>query len=356
MNPVREYLKETFQRVPPAKQKLYAQLDFVDSIVRKYREHIDQQASMITNDTALAESLRKELERQAEGLDEQLATAKRELDRVFEGVEQRGRDFIRENLTIQRAGRALNETEMRADFEKQVVNGAINQITNISEQYVNAVVDNSRRYWRSILDRLTELETNLSQDPGSVDASGYAEQRAALQEAIAIADRELKSYTDQSLAEDLRNTFRTNLIGFSAGFTAMLGGAIAVALGVAAPGAVTATAGAVIAAVIVGPALLVGGLSAAALYWRKLKRDAVRELETRLETLRNSYHQAMVDLTHRERTRLLQYGQQILAPVFSQLSVMNERYTQQKAALDEVGERSRKLRAEIDAITIITEE
>jgi len=356
MNPVREYLKETFQRVPPAKQKLYAQLDFVDSIVRKYREHIDQQASMITNDAALAESLRKELERQAEGLDEQLATAKRELDRVFEGVEQRGRDFIRENLTIQRAGRALNETEMRADFEKQVVNGAINQITNISEQYVNAVVDNSRRYWRSILDRLTELETNLSQDPGAVDASGYAEQRAALQEAIAIADRELKSYTDQSLAEDLRNTFRTNLIGFSAGFTAMLGGAIAVALGVAAPGAVTATAGAVIAAVIVGPALLVGGLSAAALYWRKLKRDAVRELETRLETLRNSYHQAMVDLTHRERTRLLQYGQQILAPVFSQLSVMNERYTQQKAALDEVGERSRKLRAEIDAITIITEE
>src|SRR5690606_38136271 len=303
MNAVREYLKETFQRVPPAKQKLYAQLDFVDSIVRKYREQIDQQSSMITNDTALAESLRKELERQAEGLDDQLATAKRDLDRGFEGVAQRGRDFIRENLTIQRASRALNETEMRADFEKQVVDGAINQLTNVSEQYVNAVVDNSRRYWRNILDRLTELETNLSQDPGSVDASGYAEQRAALQEAIAIADRELKSYTDQSLAEDLRNTFRTNLIGFSAGFTAMLGGAIAVALGVAAPGAVTATAGAVIAAVIVGPALLVGGLSAAALYWRKLKRDAITELKTRLDTLRHSYHQAMVDLTHRERTR-----------------------------------------------------
>lgn len=356
MNPVREYLKETFERVPPAKQKLYAQLDFVDSIVRKYREQIEQQTGMISNDTALAESLRKQLERQAEGLDDQLATAKRELDRVFEGLQQRGRDFIRENLTIQHAGRALNQEEMRADFEQQVVGGAITQITDISEQYVNAVVDNSRRYWRDILDRLTELETRLSQDPGAVDASGYAEQRAALQEAIAIADRELKSYTDQNLAESLRQTFRTNLIGFSAGFTAMLGGAIAVALGVAAPGAVTATAGAVIAAVIVGPALLVGGLSAAALYWRKLKNDAIKELDTRLDTLRQSYHQAMVDLTHRERTRLLQYGQQILAPVFSQLSVMNERYAQYKAALDELGERSQKLRADIDAITIITEE
>ena len=356
MNPVREYLKETFERVPPAKQKLYAQLDFVDSIVRKYREQIEQQTGMISNDTALAESLRKQLERQAEGLDDQLATAKRELDRVFEGLQQRGRDFIRENLTIQHAGRALNQEEMRADFEQQVVGGAITQITDISEQYVNAVVDNSRRYWRDILDRLTELETRLSQDPGAVDASGYAEQRAALQEAIAIADRELKSYTDQNLAESLRQTFRANLIGFSAGFTAMLGGAIAVALGVAAPGAVTATAGAVIAAVIVGPALLVGGLSAAALYWRKLKNDAIKELDTRLDTLRQSYHQAMVDLTHRERTRLLQYGQQILAPVFSQLSVMNERYAQYKAALDELGERSQKLRADIDAITIITEE
>lgn len=356
MNPVREYLREIFERVPPAKQKLYAQLDFVDSIVRKYREQIEQQTGLITNDTALAESLHKELERQAEGLDDQLGTAKRELDRVFEGLQQRGEAFIRENLTIQKAGRALNENEMRADFEKQVVDGAINQITNISEQYVNAVVDNSRRYWRGILDRLTELETNLNQDPGAVDASGYAEQRSALQEAIAIADRELKSYTDQNLAEDLRNTFRSNLIGFSAGFTAMLGGAIAVALGVAAPGAVTATAGAVIAAVIVGPALLVGGLSAAALYWRKLKRDAITELKTRLDTLRHSYHQAMVDLTHRERTRLLQYGQQILAPVFSQLSVMSERYTQQKAALNEVGERSHGLREDIDAITIITEE
>ncbi len=356
MNPVRDYLRQTFERVPPAKQKLYAQLDFVDSIVRKYRDYIEQQVGLVSNDTALAESLRKELERQAESLDDQLATAKRELDRVFDGLKERGRAFIRENLTLQRASRALNQDEMQADFERQVVGSAIDQITTISEQYVNAVVDNSRRYWRSILDRLTELQTRLDQEASAVDASGYAEQRAALQEAIAIADRELKSYTDQGLAENLRHTFRTNLIGFSAGFTAMLGGAIAVALGVAAPGAVTATAGAVIAAVVVGPALLIGGLSAAALYWRKLKRDAINELDSRLDALSASYHQAMVDLTHRERNRLLQYGQQILAPVFSQLSVLNDRYIQQKAALAEIEERSRALRRDIDAITIITEE
>ena len=97
---------------------------------------------------------------------------------------------------------------MREEFEKQVVGNALDQITRVSEQYVNAVVDNSRRYWRSIIDRLTELETVCSNNVAPVDATGYAEQRAALQEAIAIADSELKSYTDNSLAENLRDTFR----------------------------------------------------------------------------------------------------------------------------------------------------
>jgi len=55
-----------------------------------------------------------------------------------------------------------------------------------------------------------------------------------------------------------------------------------VILGLAAPGAVTATAGALVATVIVGPALLVGGGAAAMLYWRKIKRDASTELDKRL--------------------------------------------------------------------------
>jgi hypothetical protein len=165
----------------------------------------------------------------------------------------------------------------------------------------------------------------------------------------------LKSYTDDSLAENLRNTFRANLVGFTAGFTAALGGILAVVLGVAAHGAVLTTAGGILGALVVGPALLVGGGAAAMLYWRKIKRDANQELEQRLEALQKSYHEAMADLTHRERSRLLQYGQQILSPVFSQLSVLSNLYQTQRAALREKEEQSTQLRHEIDSIEIITE-
>lgn len=355
INAVREHLRGIFERVPPAKQKLYAQLDFVDSVIRKHSAALERHIDLITSDTARAQDLRRELEEQAGSLDEQLATARRQLDAVFQGLKERGRAYIEQNLTLQRATRTLDRDEMRQEFERQVVGQALDQITAISEQYVNAVVDHSRRYWRSILDRLTHLESQLSQEIGSVDATGYAEQRAALQDAISIADAELKSYTDESLAENLRNLFRGNLVRFSAGFTAVVGGILAMVLGVAAPGAVTAAVGATLATLVVGPALLVGGGAAAMLYWRRLKRDAIRELETRLDALQQSYHEAMLDLTNRERNRLLQYGQQILSPVFSQLSVLGERYRAQYDTLQEKAAQSQQLRKDIDQIEIIAE-
>lgn len=356
MNAVREYLRTTFERVPPAKQKLYAQLDFVESMIRKYVAVLEAQIALVSGDTALTENLREELARQAGTLDEQLAMAQRELDRVFATMRERGQQFIRQHLTLQHAPRMLDREAMRAIFEREVVGNAPDQITAISEQYANEVVDSSRRYWRSILDRLTALQTSLDREIGGVDASGYAEQRAALQAAIAVADAELKSYTGDSLVENLRQTFRSNLLGFSTGFTAALGGIVAVVLGVAAKGAVTAAVGSMVATFVVGPTLLVGGGAAAVLYWRKIKRDAGHELESRLSALQASYHQAMVDLTHRERNRLLQVGQQILAPVFSQLSVLNDRYMAQKNALQQSAAEARALRELIDAIEIVPAE
>lgn len=352
MNDLRAHLKDTFGRVPPAKQKLYTQLDFVDSVIKHNVDALEHQVALITSDTALAESLRKELQQQADSLDEHLRIAQRDLDRVFADLRLRGEQFIQERLSVQRAVQTLDRDAMRQEFEKQVVGNALERITAISEEYVNQVVDNSRRYWRSILNRLTELETMLSQEVGSIDATGYAEQRAALQEAIAIADAELKSYTDNSLAENLRSTFRTNLVGFSTGFTALLGGIIAVVLGIAAPGTVTAAIGSALATLVVGPALLVGGGAAAMLYWRKIKRDALAELDQRLTALQKSYTEAMVELTNREGSRLVQYGQQILSPVFSQLTVLQQRYEEQRSTLQTHAAESRALREELDRIEV----
>ncbi|MCQ3929815.1 MAG: hypothetical protein DPW16_05105 [Chloroflexi bacterium] len=355
MNNLQDYLRDTFTRVPPAKQKLVAQVDFADSIMRKYQGKVGEKLSLIGADRQYAEQLRAELEKQAELLAEQLNTTMRELDRIFDTLLNRGRDFVNKHLTLGRSLRPPDREAMRQKFEKEVIGTSLDQISRLSEDYVSAVVDSSRRYWRSIIDRLNKLEALIEQEVGGVDAASYADQRAALQQAIAIADTELKTYTEDNLAESLRDTFATNMFGFTASVTGLLGGIAAIIVGSAAPGAITATVVGVLGAMVVGPVMAVGGMGGVLLYGRKLRHDAIDELETRLEKLRDSYRQSLVDMTDRERARLLQYGQQILSPVFSHLEVIAKKYQDQKGALEELQKVSADLHREIDALQVTIE-
>lgn len=349
---VREHLRQIFERIPPAKQKLEAQLDFADSIIKKYQDMVNKRLTLVGADKSYVEQLQSELAAQATGLNQQLDTTMKELDRVFEGLKSRGREFVSKHLTLGAGLRAPDKDQIRQQFEKEVVGTSIDQIADISENYVGAVVDSSRRYWRNIIDRLNKLEALVEQEIGTPDAGSYAEQRVALQEAIAIADAELKTYTERNLAESLRDTFATNMLGFTASIAGLVGGILAIAAGIAAQGAITATLGGILGAVVVGPVLAVAGGAGVLLYGTKLRRDANKELVERLDALRESYRQSLQDMTDRERARLLQYGQQILSPVFSQIDVLVERYGQQSETLAEMKARSAQLRDELDNILV----
>ncbi len=352
MDAVREHLRQTFERVPPAKQKLTAQLDFADSMLKSYTTHLDERLNLVGADRSYVEQLQTELTAQADSLSKQLDTTMSELDRVFDSLLVRGRTFVSKNLTLGAGLRAPDKDEIRTKFEKEVVSTSLNQIADISENYVGAVVDSSRRYWRNIIERLNKLEALMEQEVGKPDAGSYAEQRVALQEAIAIADKELKTYTEHNLAESLRENFATNMRGFTTSLVGLIAGVLAIVAGVAVAGPVTASAVGVIGAVIAGPILAVGGTAGVLMYGQKLRRDANKELEDRIQSLRESYRQSLVEMTDRERTRLLQYGQQILAPVFSQIEVLVKRYQEQSENLGEMTNTAKQLRAELDNILV----
>ncbi len=353
---VRSHLLDVFQKTPPAKQKLLTQLDLADSILRKYQTEVGRRLDLVTNDERQAKQLREELEKQAGSLSDQLDTSMQQIDRVFDQIRQRGRQFIKDNLSLTGerfiAGGGDREA-IRQKFETEVVGSALQQINDISEDYTSAVVDSSRRYWRSIIDRLNKLEALLEEQITSPDAGSYSEQRMALQEAIAVADAELKSYRENNLGESLHTIFSTNMSGFTISVVGVLGGIAAFVVGAAAPGALTASVAGVAFGVVVAPVAILGGGALAYRYWNRLRKAAYDELDTRLETLRKSYRQALQDLTDRERSRLLQYGQQILSPVFSHLEVIAETTRDQRQSLGDFQTQSSSLRRDIEAVEII---
>jgi small GTP-binding protein len=348
---VRAHLRGVFNEAPPAKQKLLSQLDMAERVVRNYIEHVQGRADLVSADTGKVRDVQQELEQQALGLDTQLQEARAEIDRVFEGIRQRGIAFVDQHLSIRKIGRVPKREVLQAQFQEQVIGRSVREIDDATGAYINAVVDQSRRYWRSIIDRLNQLAELVEQELSGLDAGVYAEQRESLQEAIRIAESELKSYSTGKVMGDIQAMFETNMNGFTTWSLTAVAGLVAAIVGLATPGPVIGSAFALVPiAVFVGaPVAAVGGYVALR-YYRRITADIKRDFNERIDQLETIYHQALDDLTHRERSRLTQYGKQVLTPIFSRLEVLSQRYAAQQQELRDHLEQIRTLR---DGITSV---
>jgi hypothetical protein len=320
-------------------------------VIGRHRQAVAARLTLVGNDKAQTEELQNELERQASSLDKQLQEALTELHTIFETLHKRSDTFIEAHLNVTRAVRGLDRDKMRAEFETEVIGTALNQVKTVSEQYVNTLVDSGRAYWRSVIDRLNKLEAMLKEEAGNLDAATYADQRAALQEALALAAGEMKSYTDNRVVEGLEDTFSQNVRGFTISVTSALSGVIAFLL--SAIGGITAAHGlAIVFGVVFAPIALAGGVGGAFWFSQKAIRDARAHLNASIQTLEESYRSSLIDLTSRERTRLVQYGKQILTPVFTRLETLAQRYRDQQSQLDSFAKRADEIENAINSVVV----
>lgn len=331
---LRAHLRGLFAEAPPAKQKLVAQLSMAERLLSDYEMTVQKNAHLVTADTTKVKEVQRELEQQSLGLEAQMKAARAELDRVFEGMRQRGMAFIDQNLSVRKLGRTPKREVLQAEFQEIVIGRALRDVGDATNGYINAVVDSSRLYWRSVVERLNKLKDLLDQEVTALDAGVYAEQREALQEAIRIAESELKSYSTGKIVTEMQNLFETNSAGFTTSSLAAIGGIVLVILALAPAGPIISTTAplALPAFAIGAPLTIVGGIFAMR-YLRRVIRDTKNDLNQRVDELQRSYHDALDMLTQKERARLTQYGQQVLTPIYSRLDVLSQRYAAQAAAL-----------------------
>ncbi len=327
---VKAHLRGVFSEMPPAKQKLLTPLDLAEHIAERYKESVKHQADAVSTDTSKARDIQSELENQSQGLSAQLKTARAEIDRVFEGMRQRGLEFINSRLSIRQIGRALSREKLQQDFQDVVIGRALREINDASSGYINALIDNSRAYWRSVIERLNTLRAQLEGEIGGLDAGVYAEQREALEEAIRIAETELKTYSTGRVIGEMEDSFRTNMNGFLVSSITSVLGIIVSAAAILAQGPVVGLAAA--ALIVAAPLALLGG-AATYRYYRRVTADAKKDFSERIDTLQKTYHDAVDTLTQKERARLAHYGNQVLTPIFSRLNVLSGRYNAQLIAL-----------------------
>ena len=202
-------------------------------------------------------------------------------------------------------------------------------------------------YWRGVIDRLNQLKDMMEQEVGGLDATAYAEQRESLEEAIRIAKTELESYSTGSVIGQMHNLFDSNMNTFALGMVAAIGSLAAAAAAIAAPGAALVGTSAIVLAVA-APVAVVGG-AVAIRYYRRVQRDTHDDLDKRVDQLVKSYHNALDDLTAKERQRLKKYGNQVLTPIFNRLDIRAEHFKGQDTSLQKHLSEITRLREAINA-------
>lgn len=347
LDAVKAHLRGLFNEASPAKQKLLAQLDLADRLVRGHYDRMQAKVNLVNTDTAKVREVQAELQQQSLGLDAQLIAARADVDKVFEGIRARGLSFINAHLSPRLLSRGTDPVKLQNDFQEVVIGRALRDINEATGGYVNAVVDHSRMYWRSVIDRLNQIQDIIEQELGGLDAGVYAQQREGLQEAIRIAEAELKSYSSGTVVTDLQQSFTANMNGLNNSVIATLGGIITMIVAFLTPGSLAAVPTAALAFTIGLPIAAIGSV-AAYRYYRRVSTETKADFNARVDRLAKTYHEALDDLTRRERNRLAQYGTQVLTPIFSRLEAVAKRYGEQAATLQMQLDRIKALRDEID--------
>lgn len=351
---VRAHLRSLLASAPPTKQKLLAQLETGRKVISDYLETAQQRADLVRTDTAKVREVEGELKAQSLGLEGQLKAARADVDAVLNGMRTRGLDFLESNLSMRKLGRSVSRDKLQVEFQDVVVGRALRDINSATTSYINAVVDQSRIYWRSVIERLNKLVELLEQEEiTGLDANVYAEQRGSLEEAIRIAEAELKHYSSGSLVNEFEREFSVSMSGFTTWSLAGISGTlIALLASIGTPGPLIGIGAAPLALpafLIAAPVAALGGVYAMR-YYRRINKELKDDFNMKMDQLTSAYHTALDDLTGKERNRLIQYGNQVLTPIFSRLEVLAKRYEEQQTKFETYKKRAETLQTAIEQL------
>lgn len=322
------HLQASYRDSLPAKQKLLAQLTTVSQLLSKYQVEVDAKEQLLSNDRAKAKGIQTEIQSQAMDMDGQMREAMSHIQLVMEGIRKRGIDYIDHHMSIRRIGRGVDRNRIQAEFQEQVIGSAVTDMENASTRYINAVVDQSRVYWRNMISRLQALQDLLEQEVKTLDADVYAEQRQNLQDAIQVAETELRSYSSGKVIGEMSQTFNTNLQSFQGTALATLSGLAAIVVAVATPGPLIGLAAAPLALpVFIAGAVVAGVFSVPAMrYYRRMTVETKQAFNDRVDEISQTYTKSLENLTRQEKVRLQDYSNQMLRPIFSRLDSLAEHY------------------------------
>jgi small GTP-binding protein len=339
--PLERFVHDTLDDEQRFRLKLLNPLGVGHRLVRKQLASSEADLASLVDDTRLLEDIRQQMVYYDEDMQRNFKARLGEIDNLLFEMEKRGRTFFDDTLRLGRViDLAFNPGQIKRAYETRVVADTPGQIEARIGELIDWLVEQDLRQWTAVAEHLAQR--NQEHDERIVGQSGPREgtlayDRQRLVDSIGRATRQaVDTYDKESEADELAESARSAVAG-----TALLeiGG-----LGLGAiVAAITSAAWVDVTGVLAGATLMALGF----LIIPARRRRANRELEAKLNELRQELMSTLTEQFDREMRRGTQRIEDTIAPFARFVRSEQSKIEQQRDVLVDLEAHIDNLRAQL---------
>ena len=299
------YIHNTLDQGSQVRLKFLNPLGIGAYLVEKYARENERQKKVLEQDAAMLQNVERQQQVYRTDMKKTFSLRMAEIENIFYEMEQRGEQFFEDRFRLAQFFHLMNKEQMQEEFEQEVVGDVSLQVDARVNELIDWLVESDLRQWKAVTSYLADRQREYRESLiGEDNASGFHYDRSRLLDAIGReADRVVESYDRH--AESLRiATGAQNAVVASA----------AVGIGAVGLGTVVTILATTMAADITG-ILAAGVIAALGLFIIPARRrQAKRELQEKLASLRRNLTQSLHAEFEKEITRSTERIDQAITP------------------------------------------
>ena len=317
------YLRSTLDEQERFRLKLLNPLGVALRLGEKYAGVVSRRLEVLEGDIAEVEQIQAQLDVYEKDLREGFALRMADIHLILHEFESRGHEFFEEMIRVGRVFDLVNKSKVKADFEREVVGQAPQQIEDKVHDIIDWLVTSDLQQWRVVRERLEQRKSEHAEQIVGKLSGGFEYDRTRLLDTVGrVAQDTLKNYDKAGEARRMADSVQNAVAN------AALLEVGAVGLGAAVSLAATSSA---LDATGIAAAGVMAVLGLFVLPHRRSKAKA--ELRDKISTLRRQLSEALDSQFQKEIARSRERIEETMAP-----------YTRfVRAERDELSERTQEL-------------
>ena len=331
-----DYILRRLDEKERLRLKLENPLGVTQRLAEGYRQEVEARLELLAEDLKTIDHIDEQLDAFQQDMRHDFQFRLHRVDNILLEMRARGDAFFEETIRLGRFFDLMNSARLKAAFEEQVIADTPYRIEQEVHDLVDWMVERNYRQWQGITGYLNQrVQVHDGRIVGHVGGEFDLNRQRLLKSVSRAAREALSSYDKAAEARKLTQSVQTSLAALGMVQVGALGlGAILLHIFTRAldPLGVLAAGGVAIAGLFILPAR---------------RRAAKRDLEEKIQVLRQELHQALSQQFETELARSVQEIREAIAPYTRFVRTEQAKLTQVQADLDEIETRVFALREAI---------